>query len=174
MSSVAVAAPSAGPEVAPALTGFPAIDQKSAEILARAREEARRDGIPYAGRLTPEEAWELVSSGAAELVDVRTIEELRFVGRVPDAAHVAWQIGAALTKNPRFLRELETKVGKDNVALLLCRSGKRSAAAAEAAAKAGFQNVFNILEGFEGDLDNQQRRGDSGGWRLRGLPWVQD
>ena len=159
-------------ESQPALTSV--VTGQAQAILEQARQEAAESGIPYAGRITPEDAWELVSSGAAELVDVRTLEELRFVGRVPGARHVAWQIGAALTKNPRFLRELENKVGKSGVAVLLCRSGKRSAAAAEAAAKAGFTNVFNILEGFEGDLDNQQRRGDSGGWRLRGLPWVQD
>ena len=58
--------------------------------------------------------------------------------------------------------------------VLLCRSGKRSAAAAEAATKAGFSQVFNVLEGFEGDLDAQQQRGEQGGWKLWGLPWVQD
>jgi rhodanese-related sulfurtransferase len=60
------------------------------------------------------------------------------------------------------------------VALLLCRSGKRSVLAAEAAAKAGFTNVFNVLEGFEGDLDAHQQRGKADGWRFHGLPWVQD
>jgi rhodanese-related sulfurtransferase len=58
--------------------------------------------------------------------------------------------------------------------VLLCRSGKRSAAAAEAAAKAGFTQVYNVLEGFEGDLDSQNQRGDVGGWRYWNLPWQQD
>jgi rhodanese-related sulfurtransferase len=58
--------------------------------------------------------------------------------------------------------------------LLLCRSGNRSALAAEAAAKAGFTQVFNVLEGFEGELDAAQRRGASNGWRFHGLPWIQD
>lgn len=161
-------------ETAPPRVDVPNLDARCAAILEKAREEARLDGIPYAGRVRPDEAWELVSAGAAELVDVRTLEELRFVGRVPGAAHAAWQIGAALSKNPRFLKELGNAVSKDSVVVLLCRSGKRSAAAAEAATKAGFKHVFNILEGFEGDLDDLQRRGDSGGWRHRGLPWVQD
>lgn len=143
-------------------------------ILDEARERARRDGLAYAGGVYPPEAWQLVSSGAAVLVDVRTAEELKYVGRVPGALHATWQTGPAMIKNPRFLRELESKVGKDDVVLFLCRSGKRSAAAAEAAAAKGFTQVFNILEGFEGDLDGQQRRGDSGGWRHWGLPWVQD
>ena len=151
-----------------------AADLTPDDLLRRAREQAAERGTPYAGGLYPREAWQVVSAQRAVLVDVRTAEELKFVGRVPGALHVAWQTGPAMIKNPRFVRELEVKVGKDAVVLLLCRSGKRSAAAAEAAAKAGFSNVFNVLEGFEGDLDQDSRRGDSGGWRLWGLPWVQD
>jgi rhodanese-related sulfurtransferase len=60
------------------------------------------------------------------------------------------------------------------VVLLLCRSGNRSALAAEAATKAGLSRVFNVREGFEGDLDAQQQRGRQNGWRFHGLPWVQD
>ena len=65
--------------------------------------------------------------------------------------------------------DLRTEVG-----IFLCRRGKRSAAAASAAAKAGWTGVFNIREGFEGDLDARQQRGSLGGWRYRGHPWVQD
>ena len=106
---------------------------------------------------------------------MRSAEERKFVGHVPDTAHVAWATGTGLTRNPRFVRELEAKLGgKDEPVLLLCRSGKRSALAAEAAAKAGLTQVFNVLEGFEGELDADQRRGTADGWRFRGLPWVQD
>ncbi|NYS35623.1 rhodanese-like domain-containing protein, partial [Streptococcus danieliae] len=58
--------------------------------------------------------------------------------------------------------------------LLLCRSGKRSALAAQEAAKAGLLNVFNVSEGFEGEINDQQHRGVSDGWRFHALPWVQD
>jgi rhodanese-related sulfurtransferase len=108
------------------------------------------------------------------LVDVRTAEERKFVGYVPDSLHVAWQIGTAMQTNPRFLRELEAKVSKDAPVLLLCRSGARSAAAAAAATRAGFKQVYHVLEGFEGDLDETRHRGSRNGWRLRGLPWLQD
>lgn len=144
------------------------------DLLTRARARGEAAGIAYAGSLYPPEAWALIEAGAVRLVDVRTAEELKFVGHVPDALHVAWQTGPAMIKNPRFIRELETKAGRDAPIVLLCRSGKRSAAAATAAAAAGFAQVFNVLEGFEGDLDTQQQRGDSGGWRHWGLPWVQD
>jgi len=145
------------------------------EELASIKAAAEASGLPFAGGVAPATAWELFSSGRALLVDVRTGEERKFVGHVPDTLHVAWATGTALTRNPRFVRELESKIGgKDVVALLLCRSGKRSALAAEAAAKAGFSNIFNVLEGFEGEIDARQQRGTADGWRFRGLPWVQD
>ena len=123
----------------------------------------------------PQEAWALFNSGQALLVDVRTPEELKFVGRVPGALNVPWATGTSLTRNPRFVRELENKVGdKQRPVLLLCRSGKRSALAAEAATKAGFTQVRNISEGFEGELDAQAQRGHADGWRFHGLPWLQD
>ena len=144
------------------------------ETLAIARQKASTEGLKYAGGVSPDEAWKLFVNGHAHLVDVRAAEERKFVGHVPNTFHVAWQTGPALIKNPRFLRELENKLSKTSVILLLCRSGKRSAAAAHAATAAGFKYVFNIFEGFEGDLDAKQQRGGNGGWRQRGLPWVQD
>lgn len=143
-------------------------------VLALAQEAAQAAGLPYAGGVPPEQAWALVQTGAAVLIDVRTAEERKFVGHIPGSAHVAWATGTSLTRNPRFARELEAKVRKDEPVLLLCRSGKRSALAAEAATKAGFTSVFNVLEGFEGELNAAQQRGGSDGWRFRGLPWVQD
>jgi len=143
-------------------------------ILERARLRAAEQNLPFSGGLTPVEAWTLFSQGVGVLVDVRSAEERKFVGQVPGSLHVAWATGTALTRNPRFVRELEAKVGKDQVVLLLCRSGKRSALAGELAAKAGFKNVFNILEGFEGDLNDLQQRGEHNGWRYWNLPWVQD
>lgn len=144
------------------------------DLLEAARASALATGLPYAGGLTPLNAWTVVQAGAATLVDVRSAEERKFVGQVPGSVHVAWANGTALTRNPRFVRELEAKFKKDDVILLLCRSGKRSALAAEAAAKAGFTRVFNVLEGFEGEINVQQQRGHDDGWRFHGLPWTQD
>lgn len=153
---------------------LPNVTETQPEILKLARKNAQNENLSYAGKVTPDEAWKLFTGGQAHLVDVRAAEERKFVGHVPNTLHIAWQTGPALIKNPRFLRELENKLPKDAAILFLCRSGKRSAAAAEAATKAGFINVFNVAEGFEGDLDTKQQRGASGGWRQRGLPWVQD
>ncbi len=148
--------------------------QELPAALLPACEQSSAAGLGHAGGVTPPLAWELFSSGQAQLVDVRSGEERKFVGHVPGSVHVAWATGTSLTRNPRFVRELEAKFAKDAVLLLLCRSGKRSELAAEAATKAGFRNAFNVLEGFEGDRDADQRRGTVDGWRFHGLPWLQD
>ncbi len=146
--------------------------------LEQAQAAAAQQNLSYAGGVSPPAAWQLVQRREALLVDVRSGEERKFVGHVPGSLHVPWATGTALTRNPRFVRELEAKLardgGKEAVVLLLCRSGKRSALAAEAAAKAGFSHVFNVLEGFEGEIDADQHRGGADGWRFHGLPWVQD
>ena len=155
-------------------TDIATADIESLDIVKQARARAREQQLVYAGDLNPDQAFELASGGWARIVDVRTPEERKFVGYVPDAVAVPWATGTSFTRNPRFLRELEGKVRKDEVLLLLCRSGARSALAAAAAARAGFARAFNVVEGFEGELDERQHRGTNGGWRVRGLPWIQD
>ena len=144
------------------------------EILSNAKQYAHTHGLNFTGSLSPADAWHLVQQGQAVLVDVRTNEERKFVGYVPESIHVAWATGTSFNRNPRFLKELESKVGKDKTILLLCRSGNRSAQAAEAAFNAGFEQIYNVLEGFEGDLDEQQQRNHTNGWRIHQLPWQQD
>jgi rhodanese-related sulfurtransferase len=125
--------------------------------------------------VSPPQAWSLVGAGEALIVDVRSPEELKFVGQVPGSLNVPWATGTNLTRNPRFVRELEARVpDKHRRVLLLCRSGKRSALALEAARKAGFTRASNISEGFEGEIDAQGQRGHVGGWRSHALPWTQD
>jgi rhodanese-related sulfurtransferase len=145
---------------------------QAAAFLERAR--AAAGGLGYAGDVTPHEAAELVAAGVARLIDVRTPEERKFVGYVPDSIGIPWATGTAFTRNPRFIRELEGKVRKNEIVLFLCRSGSRSVLAAEAATRAQFLEAYNVLEGFEGALDPERRRGTHDGWRFRGLPWIQD
>jgi rhodanese-related sulfurtransferase len=143
-------------------------------VLERGRTRAGDAGAAFAGSVTPDEAFELLAAGAARLVDVRTPEERLFVGYVPHSISAPWAIGTSFTRNPHFIGELESRASKDEVLLFMCRSGARSASAAEAAAHAHFRHAFNVLEGFEGDLDGERRRGTRAGWRFRGLPWVQN
>ena len=152
-------------------------DISNLPALKEAAAQAAAQGLSFAGSIPPQEAWQLGEQGLALLVDVRTAEERKFVGHVPGSAHVPWATGTALSRNPRFVRELTALLARQPqpaIALLLCRSGKRSTLAAQEAAKAGLAHVFNVSEGFEGDHDALQQRGHFNGWRFYGLPWVQD
>ena len=126
-----------------------ALEERTAaqQALEDARAAATAAGTPYAGGVAPEVAWALFTAGDALLVDVRTAEERKFVGHVPESLHVPWATGTSLTRNPRFVRELEAKTGKTAVVLLLCRSGNRSAQAAEAATKGALRRYSTCSKG---------------------------
>ena len=126
----------------------------------------------YAGDVAPELAWQWVQAGEAVLVDVRTDAEREWVGKVPGAVAVAWKQWPGMAVNQNFDAELRAAVPEGKKVVLLCRSGVRSVAAAQRAAGLGIE-AYNILEGFEGDVDANGQRGQLGGWRKRGLPWTQ-
>ena len=143
------------------------------QVLDVARTRLEETEGAYAGAVTPKEAWQLYRAGRARLVDVRTAPEVRYVGRVPGASHVEWH-GADDDQAEHFLQDLKAVAQPDQAVLLLCRSGVRSHHAARVAHDAGYQNVFNVLEGFEGQRNHAQQRGFVDGWRSHGLPWIQD
>lgn len=143
------------------------------EILATASERGLQKNLPYAGEVTPEEAHRLFSAAGAKVIDVRSQFEHEYIGRVPGSALIPWKQWPSGEFNPHFLPELRRQCSADNIVLFLCRSGVRSHAAAAVAAEAGYTQAFNVLEGFEGDLNGQGQRGRLGGWRKAGLPWKQ-
>ena len=144
------------------------------EILARARERARQMNLPYSGALLPAEAYALMqSSPEAKLVDVRTRAELEWVGRVPGSVAIEWNTWPGGERNQNFIAEFESLIGKQEIALFLCRSGARSHNAAIAVTQAGHASAYNVLQGFEGDKDTNGQRNRLGGWRFEGLPWTQ-
>lgn len=140
-------------------------------------EEAARRGrdhqLPYAGQVTPAEAWQLHQAGAARIVDVRTEPEWLYVGHIPNTQRVEWRTFKAKEPNPHFLAELRALVGPDEPVMFLCRSAQRSHQAAILVAQHGYTRAYNILEGFEGEIDEHEQRGLRNGWRKAGLPWVQ-
>jgi sulfur dioxygenase len=127
----------------------------------------------YAGNVSPQLACQWWQSGQAVLVDVRTDAEREWVGFVPGAVALAWKQWPGMALNPQFDQGLQAAVPAGMKAVMMCRSGVRSIAAAKRAAELGIE-AYNILEGFEGDADAQAHRGARGGWRYRGLPWRQN
>lgn len=147
------------------------------EILEAARERARTSALPYAGAVTPDEAYTLLQAEAsARLIDVRTSAERDWVGKValPEAKQgaVQWAHYPGGAPNPDFLQQLDQQAGKDDILLFLCRSGVRSRHAAKLATENGYRNAYDILEGFEGDKDADGHRKTVGGWCKAGLPWT--
>lgn len=138
--------------------------------------------MSYAGDVDPTEAWKMLSEDErAVLVDVRTRAEWDFVG-VPDLSGIGkrtvlvqWQVYPSMAQNPDFVAEVAGAVpDKDAQILFLCRSGARSRAAAMLMTAAGYRRCYNVADGFEGNADAARHRSRVGGWKVAGLPWVQN
>ena len=151
--------------------------QMNQEKLAQlAAEKAAKLNLPYAGAFTPPEALAYVNEVAdSVIVDVRTRPELNYVGRIPKAVEIEWQVWPEMSINDKFIDELKNiDIHEETPVMFICRSGVRSHHAALAAHSAGYKKAFNILEGFEGDLNTDKQRSRSNGWRFHGLPWHQN
>ena len=126
--------------------------------------------------LLPTQAWDLLQREPEALfVDCRTDAEFFFVGHPVGAMHAALYDGPEWDTNPHFVSEVRKLSGQspDRPVVLICRSGKRSVEAGNLLEDAGFTRVYNVLHGFEGDLDDDHRRSTRNGWRFDGLPWEQ-
>lgn len=135
--------------------------------------------MSYAGDITPQESWKLLAENPESvLVDVRTAAEWSWVG-VPDLSSLGRQVvfiewNTAGGRNQNFVADLIAAgvTPGERPVIFLCRSGNRSIPAAQAATAAGIAPAYNMLEGFEGQLDEHGHRG-AAGWRAEGLPWKQ-
>lgn len=146
---------------------------KLADLLNLAQVRARELGLPYAGALTPKEAYEVWQlAPGAKLVDVRTRAEWDWVGRIPGAEEIEWISYPSNQPNSHFLAQFKHCVDPESLVMFVCRSGVRSHQAACLANEAGYSACYNVLEGFEGDKDAKGQRGKTGGWRHAGLPWT--
>ncbi len=147
-------------------------DAGGAQLSASGDAGQARPAAGYAGDVPPQLACKWWLEGDAVLVDVRTDAEREWVGFVPGAVPLAWKQWPGMAMNPQFDAGLRAAVPEGKKVVLLCRSGVRSVAAAKRATELGL-TAYNILEGFEGDPDEQAQRGHKGGWRFHGLPWRQ-
>lgn len=122
-----------------------------------------------------------------KILDVRTPEELHFVGHPA----MAWNIPAfiqtyvwdfdkerfPMKPNPEFITKAKELFSPDDTLLVMCRSGGRSAMAVNQLAEAGFNYVYNITDGMEGDSVKDPESVFHGqrmknGWKNSGIPWT--
>ncbi len=138
---------------------------------------------PQLQHISPQQAFDLIEKEPNVLfVDVRSEMEFLFIGHPVGAVNIPWIEEPDWEINPHFVRDVRKLVlggvicqkDRDCVPIvLICRSGKRSAEAGQVLVDAGFNRVYNINTGFEGDLDEHHHRSSLGGWRYEGLPWEQ-
>jgi rhodanese-related sulfurtransferase len=121
------------------------------------------------------------------LIDVRTPEEYLFVGNPP----MAWKIplasqsytwDAVKEKFPmRILPDFVSRVNQvakpEDIIMVMCRSGGRSAMAVNLLTQAGFKKVYNVIDGMEGDTVSDTASVFQGqhlvnGWKNAGCPWT--
>jgi len=139
--------------------------------------------MPQVETISPKQAWEMIQHEPKSLfVDVRSHMEFLFIGHPSGALHIPWIDEPDWTVNPHFVRDIRQLLlgglahggGGGNVPIfLICRSGKRSLEAGELLIQEGFSKVYNIADGFEGELNDQHQRSTLAGWRFEGLPWEQ-
>jgi rhodanese-related sulfurtransferase len=148
--------------------------------------------------VTPREAYEMWEADPDDvtILDVRSFEEYVFAGHPEMAKNVPLAFlryerpamgaapaakgplppGFSIDPNREFLPEVKSVCGSDDTILVLCGSGGRAAKAVDMLAAAGFTNVYNIVNGFEGELVTDPAspefgRNKSNGWNDLGLPW---
>jgi rhodanese-related sulfurtransferase len=139
--------------------------------------------------VTSKEAYEMwkAAPDKIKILDVRTNEEYVFVGH----AEMAWNIPAFLQRyqwdaeksklpmilNPDFMAKVKEVFQPDDTILVTCRSGGRSAMAINMMVQAGYKNLYNITDGFEGDAIHDPESEFDGknmrnGWKNAALPWT--
>jgi rhodanese-related sulfurtransferase len=167
-----VAGPMAAPAAAIETSAVPAEKQTTLGLYLTAREAYEK------WKATPDKVT---------VLDVRTPEEFLFIGHaemawnVPFAAQsYQWDAGKKrfpMRPLPDFVARVQKVAEPDDTLLVMCRSGGRSAMAVNRLAEAGFKNVYNIVDGMEGDsvkdpdsLFHGQRLVN--GWKNSGLPWT--
>lgn len=124
--------------------------------------------------LTPKQAYEFLQANPeAVFIDVRSEMEHMFVGHPVGSMLIPWVDGPNWDVDPNFVNHVKKAASVSRPVVLICRSGRRSVDAAQMLEKSGLQEVYNVLHGFEGDLDEHHHRNSHNGWQFDGLPWVQ-
>ena len=136
--------------------------------------------MSYKRNLLPKMAVErLQDNPQALFVDVRSKAEYKYVGFPENSILIPWIDGPDWEPNPEVFSDLVMQEldGRENLLnteiILICRSGFRSNEALKCLENKGFTQVSHVASGFEGDLDENDHRGNLNGWRHDGMPWSQ-
>ena len=132
--------------------------------------------------ISAKQAFEQQKMPGTLLIDVRSHMEFLFIGHPTGAINIPWIDEPDWEVNPHFVREIRQLIlggtssvehSHDVPIVLICRSGKRSHEAGSLLVKEGMMKIFNVDEGFEGELNDKHQRSSLAGWRFDGLPWEQ-
>ena len=136
--------------------------------------------MSYKRDLLPKMALERLSDNPNALfVDVRSKAEHKYVGYPENSILIPWIDEPSWEPNPDVFYDavvdaLFNRNDKlESEVILICRSGFRSNEALKCLQSKGFNNVAHVTSGFEGDLDENDHRGNLNGWRHDGMPWTQ-
>ncbi|MCF6253166.1 MAG: sulfurtransferase [Thiomicrorhabdus sp.] len=168
----------------------------ASSLMAAPVPENPKHQTPQGLYVTAKEAAEMMRKDPnVILVDVRTPEEWQFVGHTGIAQimvpSVKFDYSKLDTKKPRyqpvpnanFISELEERAAdldadEESTYILMCRSGSsRSQPAAKMMDQYGYENVYIMVDGFEG---KKTKTGDKkgfrleNGWKNSGEPWTYD
>jgi rhodanese-related sulfurtransferase len=133
--------------------------------------------------VSPLKAWDLIQKEPkVAFIDVRSDMEYLFIGHPLGSVNIPWIEEPNWEVNPHFVRDVRKLILGGVIdspehhsvpVLLICRSGNRSDEAGKLLVENGFKRVYNIVQGFEGELDDNHQRGTIAGWRFDNLPWEQ-
>ena len=136
--------------------------------------------MSYKRNLLPKMAVErLQNNPQALFVDVRSKAEFKYVGYPENSILIPWIDDPNWQPNPEVFSDsvMQELDGRENLLnteiILICRSGFRSNEALKCLENKGFTQVSHVASGFEGDLDENDHRGNLNGWRHDGMPWSQ-
>lgn len=165
------------------------VSQDISSIISEDIPEGKRTSLElYVSSQQAYKMW-LADSLQVKILDVRTLEEYIFVGHADMAVNInlatqsyEWDEEKgmfAIEPNPDFIDLVKSWAKKDDTILVMCRSGGRSAMAVNIMAQNGFINVYNMIDGMEGDLVKDKesvfyKKRMKNGWKNAGNPWTYD
>lgn len=104
-----------------------------------------RDGLI---RLPPQRAWRSVVAGSGVLVDVRTSDNRRRDGRLPDAIEIPLNV-LEWRLDPNSPARHPSGPDLDALVIVICEQGYSSSLAAARLQQLGFTHATDVTGGFE-------------------------